>query len=234
MSVQVAEVDLQEANRKLERLDARARVEWAFENLPGAHALTTSFGIQAAVSLHLVTRVDAATPVLFADTGYLFPETYQFARELTERLQLNLRICRAELSPAEQEARFGKLWEQGQEGMDRYNRLNKVEPMARAFEELDIGSWFSGLRREQAESRRNTAFVDFTRGRYRIHPLADWTSKDVWKYLGDHKLPYHPLWEQGYVSVGDTHSTLKLESGMREEDTRFAGLKRECGLHTEL
>lgn len=96
-------------------MSAPERVRWALANLPGEHVLSSSFGIQAALMLHLVSRERADVPVVLTDTGYLFPETYRFIDELTERLALNLKIYRAELSPAWQEARFGLLWEQGVE-----------------------------------------------------------------------------------------------------------------------
>ncbi|HET7307486.1 MAG TPA: phosphoadenylyl-sulfate reductase [Gammaproteobacteria bacterium] len=221
-------------NQQLERLDAPARVAWALTYLPGTHVLSSSFGAQAAVSLHLLTRLMPNIPVILIDTGYLFPETYHFVDRLTERLRLNLRVYRAARSPAWQEARYGKLWEQGTAGLRRYNRINKVEPMRRALAELGAGTWFSGLRRGQATSRRATRFVEYRNGRYKMHPIADWSNRDVWVYLRRHRLPYHPLWEQGYVSIGDVHTTRPLEPGMHEEDTRFFGLQRECGLHTEL
>ena len=98
--------------------------------------MSTSFGAQAAVMLHLATRVAPSIPVVFIDTGYLFPETYRFADELTTRLKLNLKVYRAVESPAWLEARSGKLWEQGAEGLARYNQIMKVEPMQRALAEL--------------------------------------------------------------------------------------------------
>src|SRR5204863_9854193 len=132
---------------------ASERVHWSFEHLEPEFVLSSSFGIQAAVMLHLVTQVRPQTPVILTDTGYLFPETYRFIDALTERLQLNLKIYRAEVSPAWQEARFGKLWEQGVDGIERYNEINKVEPMRRALHELRARTWFSGLRREQSSTR---------------------------------------------------------------------------------
>lgn len=225
---------LADLNARLAGLDAAGRVEWALAELPGAHVLSTSFGIQAAASLHLLTQIRPDIPVVLVDTGYLFAETYRFADALTERLRLQLEVYRAEPGPAWQEARFGQLWTQGREGLERYNQINKVEPMRRALAELGAGTWFSGLRREQSQSRADTPFVEFSNGRYKVHPIADWSSRDVWRYLQQHDLPQHPLWEQGYVSVGDTHTTRPLEPGMREEETRFFGLKRECGLHTEI
>ncbi|HET8551659.1 MAG TPA: phosphoadenylyl-sulfate reductase [Gammaproteobacteria bacterium] len=221
-------------NQQLERLDAQARAAWALTHLPGAHVLSSSFGAQAAVSLHLLTRLMPNIPVILIDTGYLFAETYRFVDRLTERFRLNLRVYRPARSPAWQEARYGKLWEQGTAGLRRYNRINKVEPMRRALADLDAGTWFSGLRRVQATSRRATRYVEYRNGRYKVHPIADWSNRDVWVYLRRHRLPYHPLWEQGYVSIGDVHTTRPLEPGMREEETRFFGLQRECGLHSEL
>jgi len=218
-------------NAQLEGLDATARVEWALQHLPGRHLLSSSFGIQAAVMLHLVTRVAPGIPVVLVDTGHLFPETYQFIDELTARLGLNLHIYRAATSPAWQEARHGRLWEQGLEGISLYNRLNKVEPMQRALKDLDAGTWFAGLRRSQADSRSGLPVLRVQDGRFKVHPVIDWNNRDVYRYLQHHNLPYHPLWERGYVSVGDTHTSRPLEPGMHEQETRFFGLKRECGLH---
>ena len=222
---------LDRANDHLARLDAQARVAWALAHLPGSHVLTSSFGIQGALMLHLVTRVAPDIPVVLVDTGHLFPETYAFIDELTERLRLNLHVYRPQTSRAWQEVRHGRLWEQGEEGIARYNRMNKVEPMQRALRDLDAGTWFAGLRRQQADSRAALPVLRVQDGRFKVHPVIDWTNRDVYRYLQRHDLSYHPLWEQGYVSVGDIHTSRPLEPGMHEQDTRFFGLKRECGLH---
>lgn len=127
---------LAETNAALETLSAEERIVWALENLHGEYVLSSSFGIQAAVSLHLVNQVYPGIPVILTDTGYLFAETYQFIDELTEKLNLNLKVYRAKESAAWQEARYGKLWEQGIEGIEKYNDINKVEPLNRALHEL--------------------------------------------------------------------------------------------------
>lgn len=222
---------LAEINGQLEKLSAEERVSWALENLPGEFTLSSSFGIQAAVCLHLVTRQKPDIPVILTDTGYLFPETYQFIDSLTEQLNLNLQVFRAEHSAAWQEARYGKLWEQGVEGIEKYNLINKVEPMNRAVATLGVQTWFAGLRREQSGSRANLPVLAVQRGVFKILPIIDWDNRQIFKYLKQHGLSYHPLWDQGYLSVGDTHTTIKWEEGMKEEETRFFGLKRECGLH---
>jgi phosphoadenosine phosphosulfate reductase len=87
------------------------------------------------------------------------------------------------------------------------------------------------LRRVQAKSRSKLPVVQRQNRTTKIHPIVDWTEKDIYEYMKAHDLPFHPLWEKGYVSIGDWHSTKPLEAGMSEEETRFGGLKRECGLH---
>jgi phosphoadenosine phosphosulfate reductase len=223
--------DLARFNDKLEKASAAERVEWALAGYQPHVVLSSSFGAQAAVSLHLVTQLWPDIPVVLIDTGYLFPETYRFADELAGRLKLNLKVYRAAESPAWQEARYGREWEQGVEGLERYNRRNKVEPMQRALRELGARAWITGLRRQQAKTRANLGVLGVQSGVVKVQPIIDWTDRDVFQYLKKHDLPYHPLWEKGYLSIGDTHSSRPVTEGVSEEESRFFGLKRECGLH---
>lgn len=218
-------------NHELAGLSAQQRVAWALEYLPGNHALSTSFGVQSAVSLHLLTQAVPGIPVILVDTGYLFPETYRYADQLVAQLGLNLHVHHPEIGIAWMEARFGKLWEAGSDGLHRYNQLRKVEPMQRALRELDVRCWHAGLRREQSRSRRDLPFIDTRDGRFKFHPIADWTDQDVGGYMLVNELPEHPLARQGYVSIGDVHTTQPLLPGMDASQTRFFGLRRECGLH---
>lgn len=226
--------DVETMNQTLASQSAEKRVAWALTQFPGQVVLTSSFGAQSAVCLHMVVSQQADIPVVLIDTGYLFPETYRFIDQLTEQLALNLRIYRAAHGPAWQEARYGKLWEQGLAGIERYNLMNKVEPMQRALKELNAAAWISGLRRQQAKSRQHLDVLLWRNNRCKVHPLIDWTDRDVYRYLSQHGLSYHPLWEQGYVSIGDVHTTRRLVDGMSPEETRFFGLKRECGLHEQV
>ncbi|HET6397486.1 MAG TPA: phosphoadenylyl-sulfate reductase [Pseudoxanthomonas sp.] len=226
--------DLAALNARLEAMDAERRVAWALEFGHGNPALSSSFGAQSAVALHMLTQQKPDIPVILIDTGYLFPETYRFADELTERLKLNLKVYRPLVSRAWMEARHGRLWEQGVEGLDNYNQLRKVEPMRRALDELNVGTWFTGLRRNQSASRAGTPILQQRGHRLKVNPIADWTDRDVWQYMKQHDLPYHPLWHEGYVSIGDFHTTTRWEPGMKDEDTRFFGLKRECGIHEDI
>lgn len=222
---------LEECNRRFAKMHAEDRIRCSLEKLPSQHVLSSSFGAQAAVTLHLVTREAQGIPVILVDTGYLFSETYQFVDELTERLGLNLHVYRAKRSPAWQEARYGKRWEQGEAGISAYNEENKVAPMKRALRELGAGTWFAGLRRLQSRSRAKIPFVDWSGDRWKVHPIADWSDRDVHRYLRRNGLPYHALWEQGYVSIGDRHTTRPIYAVDDEEQTRFFGVTRECGLH---
>ena len=218
-------------NRDLESATPKERVEWAAEMFGDDLIMTTSFGTHSAVMLHLVTLVIPDIPVVFIDTGYLFPETYRFADELTEKLNLNLKKYRALSSAAEQEAIHGRLWESGVDGLKQYNMMNKVEPMARAVKELGAKAWLAGLRRSQGESRSSRPVVENQNQITKVYPILDWDSRTMHKYMTENGLEHHPLWDMGYVSLGDWHSTSKLEHGMSEADTRFGGVKRECGLH---
>ena len=222
---------LQTVNQEQQPLSAEERVKWAYRSFGNGLVLSTSFGIQSAVLLHLATRIYPHIPVLFIDTGYLFPETYLFAKELSKRLELNVKKFQPLMSAAEHEALFGKQWDMGASELQRYNELRKVEPMNRALSELKATAWMAGLRQSQSESRESLPIIQRQKKMIKIHPIVDWTDREVYNYLKAHDLPYHPLWEKGYVSVGDVHSTTRLLDGMRPEDTRFKGIKRECGLH---
>jgi phosphoadenosine phosphosulfate reductase len=181
----------------------------------------------------MLTQVKPDIPVLLTDTGHLFPETYRFIDQLTERLNLNLQVYSAKESAAWQLARYGELWNKGLDELKQYNRMNKVEPLERGLAELGANTWFSGVRRQQSDHRKGLSVISTLRGNYKVHPIINWTNRDVHQYLTKYDLPYHPLWEEGYVSVGDTHSSKPLTLGMTEEETRFGGMARECGLHTD-
>jgi len=227
-------IDIETAQQALEAKTAQERIAWGLEQFGERIVLASSFGAQSAVMLQMVTQQRPHIPVVLVDTGYLFEQTYRFIDQLSERLDLNLTVYSNPMSPAWQEARYGKLWQQGLEGIEFYNRINKIEPMQRALDELGADAWFAGLRRQQARSRQDTNVFTVQNDRYKIHPVIDWTDRDVFYYLKEYDLPYHPMWHEGYVSIGDWHTTKRLDEVEDEEDTRFHGLKRECGLHEKV
>ena len=225
------ELALDHCNAEFEKLSVEERVRWSLENLPGQHVVSSSFGAHAAVSLHLLSQLKPDIPVILIDTGYLFPETYRFVDQLTEKLNLNVQVFRADVSPGWQEARYGERWKMGPEALEEYNQQVKVEPMKRAIDELGVGTWFAGLRRSQSVGRQNTPFLEWSSERWKVHPIADWSDRDVHRYLTQHDLPYHPLWEDGYISIGDYHTTRSIHEVSEKEQLRFFGIKRECGIH---
>lgn len=183
------------------------------------------------MTLHLVAQNLPQIPIILIDTGYLFAETYRYTRQLTELLNLNVNCYTPTITPAQQEALYGRLWEQGADELEQYLENNKLEPMRRALETLKPQIWISGLRRNQSDSRSERQVLERQGELLKLYPIIDWSDEQVNAYIDEHHLPRHPLEADGYVSTGDWHSTTKLGSGMRPQDTRFGGLRRECGLH---
>ncbi|MBW2719947.1 MAG: phosphoadenylyl-sulfate reductase [Deltaproteobacteria bacterium] len=224
-----ADTDLDQQNRALGTSTPEVLIEWASQRFGDKLIASTSFGATSAVMLHLVHQVAPRTPIICVDTGYLFPETYQFAEDLIKRLELDVHFYAAPMSPARQEALYGKLWEQGEEGVNRYLQINKVEPMQRALHDLGAEGWMAGLRSEQTEHRAGLRRIDRQDGRVKIHPILHWTDDEMTAYL-----PYHPMVQQGYRSIGDHHSTIPTTADMDPRDGRILGKTRECGLHLPL
>ena len=235
-AVRVASADphLDGENRAFASSAPEELIEWAFERFGDALVASTSFGATSAVMLHLIHRVAPRIPIVCVDTGYLFPETYRFAEELIQRMHLDVRFYSAPMSPARQEALYGKLWEQGEEGVKRYLQINKVEPMQRALEELGARAWMAGLRSEQTEHRAGLRRIEQQDGRTKIHPILTWTEEQMDAYMQRYDLPHHPMVEEGYRSIGDHHSTIPTTDGMDPRDGRILGKTRECGLHLPL
>lgn len=232
-TAKVPSFNLSQVNQQLENAEASSIVEWSAETFGDGLVMSTSFGIQAAVMLHLVTKIVPKIPVIWVDTGYLPPETYKFAENLATRLELNLKVYQSTMSPARMEAIHGKLWEQDDvEAFNYYDRIRKVEPMQRALQELQATAWLAGLRRDQTSHREGLNRIDRQNDLYKIHPILDWNAKDIYLYLLKYDLPYHPFFDQGYVTVGDWHSSRPFTTDdYNARDTRFRGLKQECGLH---
>lgn len=221
---------------------AEACIKWALDEFGDGLVMSTSFGMQSAVLLHMATSIVPNIPVIWIDTGYLHRETYLFARHLAKRLNLNLRVYQSDVSPARMEALHGQLWNNDDGVSHRvYGVLRKVAPMNRALNDLGAHALLSGVRKGQTDHRDTLQRVVYHEGQrhFRIHPLLHWTKQDVDEYIARHKLPYHPLKRKGYVSIGDAHSTKPIDDANKvaeekaQRSTRFGGKQQECGLHTE-
>ena len=222
-----------ELSQILAPLKAHERLLQLKEIYASRLVLSSSFGLQASIMLHLIKEHAPEVPIVFIDTGYCFPETYRFAQSFIDDWGLDIRVFNPAISSARQEALYGKLWEDGLEGNKKYGLLNKVEPMNRALSEMGADVWISGLRRSQSATRADRPFAEQQSSTMKVYPILDWADEQVVSYYSDNYLPKHPLAEKGYVTMGDWHSTRKPLAGESAEATRFEGQKYECGLHDE-
>lgn len=226
------EVSPETLSEELRNLNAGKRLELLYERLGSRLVASTSFGLQAAVMLKLLHDHAPKVPVISIDTGFLFPETYRYAEELMEKFPLDYRIYHPTVSAARMQAIHGDLWEQGREGAEKYGLLTKMEPMNRALREIGGDVWLSGLRRAQSETRQDRPFVEQQKKTIKAYPILDWADAQVEVFYHQNDLPRHPLAEQGYVTMGDWHSTRPSTDGTAN-GTRFNGDKYECGLHLD-
>jgi phosphoadenosine phosphosulfate reductase len=210
---------------EVEHLDAGEVLDLMVERFHPRLTLACSFQKESAVILDLLLRIAPDARVFTLDTHVLFDETYDTWRRVEERYGIEVEVFQGP-SLGRQAALHGdRLWEREP---DRCCDLRKVRPLDRALAGVD--AWISGVRRDQSPSRAGTAKVtwDERHERWKANPLADWTEKDVWRYIAEHDLPYNPLHDRGYSSIGCTHCT-KPGAG---RDGRWTGTaKSECGLH---
>lgn len=223
---------LAELNREFAARSPEALIGWAAATYPGSLALSCSFGgASGMVLLDIALRVDPSIRVLYVDTGYLFPETLATARAAEARYGITATGYLPLLTVDEQAARYGAaLWERDPDGCCE---IRKVEPMRRALG--GFSAYLTGLRRDQASTRAETPLVqwDAKFGLLKLNPLAAWSEKDVWTYITSHGLPYNPLHDQGYPSIGCTNCTRPVQPGDDPRSGRWSGTdKVECGLHT--
>lgn len=228
MSPGLADLDLATANERLEACDARARLAYAVEAFGERLLFTSSFGAQSGVLLHLWSEVARHLPVVFIDTGFLFPETLAYRDELVKRLGLELRILKPDIANADFVARYGDDIQR--RDPDFCCGLNKVAPLAPLRE--NARGWVSGLRRDQSHAREGLAILERDEHLVRVHPLASFTRNDVASYLAAHDIPEHPLVKRRYLSIGCAPCTRAVLDGEDERAGRWAWTqKTECGLH---
>ena len=227
---------IDETSQYLEKLAAQDQLQWAHEKFDEKFVLTTSFGIQSAVLLHMTVILEAKKKpkVIWIDTGYLPKETYKYADKLTKLFELDLVVAQSLISPARMEALHGRLWETGlQKDLEKYHQIRKVEPLEKSFSNLNVHCWASGVRKGQTKNRQTMTHIDFIRDRLTLRPLLNWTKKDIFYYMEKNNLPQHPLFEKGYSSVGDWHLSEAENSTSKGRATRFGGLSEECGIHLD-
>ncbi|MBI2874312.1 MAG: phosphoadenylyl-sulfate reductase [Firmicutes bacterium] len=228
------EVQLKDAAERLEGSPPGVILEWAVENFHPRLALTCSFGAEDIVLAHLLKQIQPDARIYFINTGLHFSDTLETRDIFTRRYGINLEEFRPSMSLADQDAVHGeRLYERDS---DRCCAIRKVEPLRRALAGLD--GWITGLRRDQAPTRKNIKVVEGHRvGDDRliakINPLAAWNEREVWDYIRLHGIPYNRLFDQSYLSIGCAPCTRPVQPGEDPRSGRWAGKeKTECGLHT--
>jgi phosphoadenosine phosphosulfate reductase len=217
--------EVRERATALSGADPATTLGWVVATFPGKAALTVSFGGGGVVLAHLISGIDRSVPVIFLDTRFHFPDTYAFKRRFVEQYGLNL----VELTPLTDP---GPLY---QTDPDRCCLIRKVEPLERGMVGFD--AWISAVRQDQSDHRARTEIVEYheIRGRpiVKVFPLAQWSRADVWRYIRKNAVPYHPLLDRGYTSIGCWPCTRPTVAGEAERAGRWSGTgKTECGLHT--
>jgi phosphoadenosine phosphosulfate reductase len=202
------------------------------EEATGDACFTCSFQAEDVVLLHLLQQVEPDIPVLFLETGYHIPDLLRYRDRLVESWKINLMNVSNALPRAEHERHFGQLY---RTDPGACCRMRKVEPLFRALENYSV--WFTGLRREQSPTRANiqlveTATLPSGHQLHKVSPLASWQWKDVWRYLLRHDIPYVPLYDRGYMSIGCEPCTAVPMDPSNARSGRWGGMKLECGIHT--
>lgn len=222
--------DFQSISRHFMEKSLEELLTWAFSTFGEAVAQVTSFGPTGMVLLDHLARLRPGVRVITIDTGFLFPETYELIETVQRRFAINLDVRRPTLPPPDSLAPAGEpLWVTNPD-LCCYRR--KVLPLQEALQGVD--AWLSGLRRDQSVTRAHLHLVawDASYALVKINPLADWTRAQVWKYITEHNLPYNPLHNQGYTSIGCTHCTAPAANPADERSGRWLGqAKTECGIH---
>ncbi len=231
-----ASLDLDELNGLFEASDPEKIVSWAASRFGQDLVMTSSFGAESALLLHMATRVLPHIRVIMVDTGYLFPETFQHMEALRKRLDLNVWVYRTRNDPIAYLHAAGEENPTFRKDRDACCAVNKNEPMNRAMKELIPRAWLRGIRRNQTKDREAANFVDWA-PRYKcyaISPLLNWSTRDIFNYMKKHDLPYHPLYEKGYPSIGcnPLSCTRAIQAGEDDRAGRWAGTgKVECGIN---
>ncbi len=224
--------DIEHVSLIAERWTAEQVFSWAFTNYGENVAIATGMGAEGMVLLDIASRINSEMKVFTGDTEFLFPETYDLIDRVEERYGIKIERILSQLSPEEQEREYGaKLWANDP---DRCCSLRKIEPLRRKLSTLD--AWITAIRRGQTPQRAAAKKVEWDPkfNLVKINPLADWRQQTVWSYIVKHKVPYNPLHDRNYPSIGCTNCTRAVLPGEDARAGRWSGFgKTECGLHTD-
>jgi phosphoadenosine phosphosulfate reductase len=224
-------IDLAETKRALDGKSPEAILEWAFAAFSRI-GISTAFGPEGCALVAMAAQIKPDIKIFTIDTDFLFKESVELREKFAAKYGVNIEVMRGEVSIEEQNRRHGlNLW---QRDTDLCCALRKVEPTERALQGLD--AWVAGLRRDQSKTRADIDVVEYYERPegplYKVNPLLHWTRKDTWDYLLKHDIPYNPLLDQGYKSIGCWPCTRAVGADDDERAGRWGGQKAECGIHT--
>ena len=230
LNFQRADDELLALAEEFETAPPQTVLRWAIEEFGNNVALATGFGTEGCVLVDMVARIDPAARIFYLDTDLLFPQTYELCHQLASRYGVAFERRGSHRSLEQQTLRYGeKLWERDP---DLCCRLRKVEPLKEMLSGLT--AWITAIRRDQSPARANVKVMerDAKFGLIKINPLAAWTKRDVWRYVREHNVPYNPLYDQGYSSIGCQPCTTPVQLNEDQRAGRWRGFqKTECGLH---
>jgi len=222
--------ELQDLASEFEMREPQQVLRWALEEFGNDVALATGFGAEGCVLVHMLSQIDRFARIFYLDTDVLFPETYALREQLEVRYGVRFERRATVLSLEDQSKQFGEqLWERQP---DLCCKLRKVEPLLETLG--DLSAWITAIRRDQTPARATAGIVERDQkfGLIKINPLAGWSSFDVWRYIAKHDVPYNPLHNSGYSSIGCKPCTTAVRIGEDPRAGRWRGAqKTECGLH---
>lgn len=231
-------LDMDGLNSTLEAATGDKIVSWAAAQFGADLVMSSSFGAESALLIHMAIQKLPRIRIVMVDTGYLFPETWDFMSQLRQRFDLNIWTYRTRRDPMAYLAQAGETDPTTRKDIDSCCAINKNEPFERAMTELKPAAWVRGIRRQQASTRKSRSIIEWSGryGCYAISPLLNMSTKDIFNYMKQHNLPYHPLYEQGYASIGcnPLSCTRPIQPGEDARAGRWSGTgKIECGLNVD-
>lgn len=224
--------ELARESEQLENASPEAILKWAIDRYAPRFTMATAFGPEGMCLIHMLAELDRAVPIFNLETGYQFPETLALREQVRERYGITVEYKYPEQTVAEYEAaNGGPVYKTDPNRCCAERKISVLRRAARGFY-----AWASAIRRDQSEDRGRAAIVGWDKKFHlvKVSPLANWTKRDVWAFIVKHNIPYNPLHDQGYPSVGCWPCTRSVMLGEDERAGRWSGFaKTECGLHTQ-
>jgi phosphoadenosine phosphosulfate reductase len=229
---QASDAEIVEANAQLANATPQEVLRWASERFHPRLMMATAFGAEGCCILHMLAEIQPATTVINLETGYQFPETLELRERIKHRYGIEVEYVRPEQTVAEYEAEHGGPLHVLRPDQCCHDR--KILPLKLAVERIAPLAWISAIRKDQTADRGKASVVEWDRkfNLTKLNPLLNWTKKEVWGFIHKHDVPYNPLHDRDYPSIGCWPCTRPVAPGEDDRAGRWAGkVKKECGLH---